>query len=73
MRCEVREHAVESLNFQITIGALYIVSILTACIVVGGLIAPVAGIINLVFCILAAVETNKGVAYRYPFALRLVK
>lgn len=69
----VNDQAKEALNFQITIGFLYIASVLTACIMVGGLIAPVAGILNIVFCIIAAVETNKGVAYRYPFILRLVK
>lgn len=69
----VADQAKEALNFQITIGILYVVAVLTACIVVGGIIAPAAGILNLVFCILAAIETNKGVAYRYPFVLRLVK
>ena len=28
---------------------------------------------NLIFCILAAMKANEGVAYRYPFALRLIK
>ena len=28
---------------------------------------------NLVFCIMAGMKANQGIAYRYPFALRLVK
>jgi uncharacterized Tic20 family protein len=30
-------------------------------------------VVNLVFCILAGIKANEGVAYRYPFALRLIK
>jgi len=26
-----------------------------------------------IFCIIAAVKANNGEAYRYPFALRLIK
>ena len=31
------------------------------------------GIANLVFCILGGIKANNGEAYRYPFALRLIK
>ena len=31
------------------------------------------GIAALVFIVIAAIKSNEGVAYRYPFALRLVK
>ena len=34
---------------------------------------PVIWIANLIFCILAGMKANEGVAYRYPFALRLIK
>jgi uncharacterized Tic20 family protein len=29
--------------------------------------------VNLVFCIIAGLAAQKGEAYRYPFALRLIK
>jgi uncharacterized Tic20 family protein len=31
------------------------------------------GIVNLVFCIIGGIKANNGEAYRYPFALRLIK
>jgi len=33
----------------------------------------VIGLTALVLIIIAAVKANQGIAYRYPFALRLVK
>jgi len=33
----------------------------------------IIGIAWLVFTIIAAIKANEGVAYRYPFTLRLVK
>jgi uncharacterized Tic20 family protein len=36
------------------------------------LLIPVLVVINLVFCILAAVVVSKGEHYKYPFALRLL-
>jgi uncharacterized Tic20 family protein len=33
----------------------------------------IIGVAALVFIIMAAVKSNQGIAYRYPFALRLVK
>ena len=69
----VADQAKEALNFQITMTLLAVASFVLACIGVGFVILPIVGVVNIVFSILAAVETNKGVAYRYPFALRLVK
>jgi uncharacterized Tic20 family protein len=28
---------------------------------------------NLILCIMAGMKANEGVAYRYPFTLRLIK
>jgi hypothetical protein len=33
----------------------------------------IIGVTALVFIIIAAMKANEGVAYRYPFALRLIK
>jgi uncharacterized Tic20 family protein len=43
-----------------------------AFIVIGALLVPLLWIVNLVFCVLAAVAVSKGENYRYPFALRLI-
>ncbi len=75
----VDDQAKEALNFNITVAivffALWVLVFLTLGI--GFLIAIpawfVVGIAWLVFTIIAAIKSNDGVAYRYPFTLRLVK
>jgi len=75
----VNDQAKEALNFAITVSlaclALLILTLVT--LGVGALLAfplmAIIGIAALVLVIMAAIKANEGVAYRYPFALRLVK
>ena len=69
----ITDQAKEALNFQITIAIAFFVSWILAFVLIGMLLIPVLVIVNLVFCILGAVAASKGQAYKYPFALRLVK
>ncbi|WMJ70014.1 DUF4870 domain-containing protein [Stenotrophomonas sp. 24(2023)] len=69
----VNDQAKEALNFQITITIAFFICFLLTFVLIGALLMPLVGIVNLVFCIIAAVKSNNGEAYRYPFALRLVK
>ena len=65
----------ESLNFQITIAIAFVVAFILMTITLGLLffLPALVGITNLVFCILGGIKANNGEAYRYPFALRLIK
>ncbi|MEO5558462.1 MAG: DUF4870 domain-containing protein [Dokdonella sp.] len=73
------DQAKEALNFNITAliacAALWIITIGTFFI--GALLTVPAGLLLfvawVVFTIIAAIKANEGVAYRYPFTLRLVK
>jgi len=69
--------AKEALNFQLTILIGYVICwFLTMTIilaVIGGPLWLILWIVNLVFCILAAVAISSKGSYRYPFALRLIK
>ena len=67
------DQAKEALNFQITVAIGYAISGVLAFVFIGIITAWIIGILDLVFCILAGLAANKGEAYRYPFALRLVK
>lgn len=40
---------------------------------VGVILAVIIPIVDIIFCIMAAVAASNGKDYRYPFALRLVK
>lgn len=72
----VDDQGKEALNFQITVLIGYVVAgVLSFVPFVGCLtmiLFPALGITSLIFGILGGLEANKGVAYRYPFALRLI-
>lgn len=65
--------AKEALNFQITLVAAYIVGSILSVIVVGFLVTIAAAIASIVFSIIAFTKAKDGIAYRYPFAIRLIK
>jgi uncharacterized Tic20 family protein len=69
----VRHHAVESLNFQLSMLIYLFVSILLALLLVGLLILPVLGVLWLVFVVLATIKASNGEGYRYPLTIRFVK
>lgn len=74
----VNDQGKEALNFQITVSlavvAAVVVGVLSICIGgVGFFLLPAVGIAGAVMAAIGAMEANKGVAYRYPFALRLIK
>lgn len=68
----VTDQAKEALNFQITLLIGYVIGMVLAIILIGGLINLVLWILCVVFSIIAALKAKDGVAYRYPFALRLI-
>jgi uncharacterized protein len=63
----------EALNFQITLLIVYVIGIILSVILIGALINLLAWVACIVFSIIAGLAANKGEAYRYPFALRLIK
>lgn len=62
----------EALNFQITVLMAWLVAGVLSFLLIGFLLYPIIFIGNVVFCILAGLEANKGAAYRYPVAVRLI-
>ncbi len=66
----IREHARESLNFQITVFIIIIACVIT---VIGILLLWLVGIASLVFVIMATIKASEGKLYRYPFSIRLIK
>lgn len=71
----LNDQSKEALNFQITIAIAFVVAFILMTVTLGLLffLPAVVGIANLVFCILGGIKANNGEAYRYPFALRLIK
>lgn len=75
----VGDQAKEALNFNITVAAIMLILFLVGIFTFGiGFLLTlplmaIVGLVALVFIIIAAIKANDGVAYRYPFAIRLVK
>ena len=69
----VADQGKEALNFQITVLIAAIISALLTLVTIGFLLLPVVGIYWLVFTIIAAIRSNEGQSYRYPYTLRLIK
>ena len=63
----------EALNFNITVLIAVAIAFVLTFVLIGLLLLPLIGIAWLVLTILAGIKANEGVAYRYPFALRLIK
>lgn len=75
----VDDQGKEALNFNITVGIVFLALTALSVVTLGiGLIIAipafiVIGLAWLVLTIIAAIKANEGVAYRYPFTLRLIK
>lgn len=65
----VRHHTGQTLNFQLTMLIVYVVGFITSWIGVGFLLILAAGILSLVFGIIAAIAASRGEFYRYPLAI----
>jgi uncharacterized Tic20 family protein len=75
----VNDQGKEALNFAITVSIICVALLMLTVLSLGiGALLTIplllaVGITSLVLVIMAAVKANEGVAYRYPFAIRLVK
>lgn len=73
------DQAKEALNFNITVAIAMAVLLVFGLVTIGlgfiiaGPLMALIGLAALVLVIIAAIKSNEGVAYRYPFILRLVK
>ena len=69
----VDDQGKEALNFQITVFIAMMICAVLSVILIGLLLMPIVGIAALVFSIIGGIKANGGEAYRYPFAIRLIK
>lgn len=69
----VTDQAKEALNWSITSMVAYAISWMLMFVLIGFLLLPLVGLCHVVFCILGAINANKGLPYRLPFNIRLLK
>lgn len=65
----VADQGKEALNFQIAVLLASLICGVTCILVI---LIPVIIVANIVFSVMAAMEANKGVYYRYPYTIRLI-
>ncbi len=69
----VDRHGKEALNFQITVLIAMFAAGLLSFVCIGVLLMPIIWLVDMIFCILAALAASRGEEYRYPMTIRLVK
>jgi len=84
----VKEHSKKALNWQITLGIaqilytafVFIVAIILMITIIGLILIPIfiiplliGGIINLAFCVMAAIKANEGTLWDYPLTYPFLK
>ena len=69
----VAYHAKEALNFQLTMLIGFVASAILIFVVIGIPLLIVLAIVDLVFCIIAAMRANEGERYSYPYTFRFIK
>jgi len=69
----VRWHTRQALNLHITLAIAYLVGFVLSLVLVGYLVLLTAGILQVIFGIVAAVAANRGEFYRIPIAIDFVR
>lgn len=69
----VRWHTRQALNFHITLLIAYAVGLVSSFLLVGFFVVAVAGILQVVFGIIAAVAASRGDSYRIPVAIEFIR
>jgi uncharacterized Tic20 family protein len=69
----VQEQAKEALNWAITAFLCYLAGQILVFILIGFAVIAVTGLCHVLFCIMGAVATSDGKAFRAPFCIRLIK
>jgi len=69
----ITDHAIEALNFQITMLIILFGCALLCIVLIGIPMLIVAIILNIVYSIIAAVKASNGEYYDYPFNFRFIK
>jgi uncharacterized protein len=68
----VRRHAVEALNFNLSVLLWLALSVVLILVLVGLIMIPAIGILYLVSSILGAMAASRGDDFRYPLTIRFV-
>ncbi len=69
----VKKHARIALNWQLTRLVYSGIALLLIIILVGFLLLAIISLLNIVFCVMAAVKAADGETWEYPYSIRFLK
>ncbi len=69
----VKKHAMEALNFQISIAIYFFASFILMFVIIGIFTMIGVAILAFVCAIIATVQANEGKFFKYPLTIRLLK
>ena len=69
----VDDQGKEALNFQLTVLIAILISSVLTVVCIGVFLMMGVWVVDIIFCILAAIKSSKGEAYRYPVNIRFIK
>ena len=68
-----KKHSKLALNWQISLIIYFIVSGILALVFIGFILMIALAILNLIFCIKAAIKASNGELYKYPLTIQFLK
>ena len=69
----VKENARNALNWQLTLLLYYGICWFLVLIIIGLFLPWLIVVLNIIFCVIAAVRSSKGELYKYPITLEFIK
>lgn len=70
---EVKDNARNALNWQLSALIYSVISVILIIVLIGFILIIAVAILNLVFCILAAIKSSEGRIYEYPLTIKFLK
>ena len=68
----VKENARNALNWQLTALVYYGISWVLVLVIIGLFLPWLIVVLNMVFCLVAAVRSSKGEEYKYPLTIEFI-
>ena len=68
-----KEHARVALNWQISLTIYMVIASILIIVLIGIFLVPALALLNLVFCIIAAIKANEGKLWKYPLSIQFLK
>jgi len=63
----VKQNAKNSLNFQIIVFIAVVISGALTVVLIGFILLPIVGLIDLILVLMATIKANNGEVYSYPY------